>query len=150
VKDKELIAMWDCPEIQDRWEPKVGDRAVARDFKCEIVVTSIEYYERDTGAQLPDGTWITLPDIKRITAIDSWGNVKEYLSDNLIYIPRIEDVLSWLVPKYWEGWNHAVNAMLDYRFTDDAPPRIWYDHLKSWIAFYMHIEHSKTWEGTWR
>ena len=127
--DKELVAMCDTPEIQDRWEPKVGDRVNCHYGVGLVSRIDAESYKLDNN-KFPISAW--------------YYRREDY---NHVYIPRIEDVLEWLVPKYWEGWNHAMNAMLEYRFTDDAPARIWYNHLKSWIAFFMHLEHNKSWNG---
>ncbi|MCK5235487.1 MAG: hypothetical protein KAR06_00765, partial [Deltaproteobacteria bacterium] len=74
--DKELIKMCDCPEIQDRWEPKDGDRFYNTHFK---------------------GHWM-LPDREACEGGDececcNWEEHEVKESKYIIYIPRIEDVL---------------------------------------------------------
>lgn len=67
--DKELIAMCNCPEIQDRWEPKVGDRYMVH-LNGSIHV--IDYHT-----------------MKQVEGEDFYRGLRTY-------IPRIEDVLEWL------------------------------------------------------
>ena len=43
---KELIAMCDCPEIQEGWEPKVGDRNIRRNEKAQRLGLS-EFLQRE-------------------------------------------------------------------------------------------------------
>jgi hypothetical protein len=117
--DKELIAMCDTPEIQDRWEPKVGDRVAS--------FTRInEEIDKDTykrGRKYLD------------TVIISSPSQIEY-RDLCVYIPRIEDVLEWIQNLSEEKFNRSRNN-IDWRWLN----------VKEALKAYMHLEHNKTWNG---
>jgi hypothetical protein len=116
--DRETIQMCDVPEIQDRWEPKVGDRVWNMQGQWDGVVIEIT-----SGA------------IEVLT-----GTCQIWLYDKPIYIPRIEDVLEWLVPKHFGGWDSAHERVTEMYYSYNMA-------IKGWLAMAMHLEHSKAWSG---
>jgi hypothetical protein len=112
--DRELIKMCDVPEIQDRWEPKVGDRVWSKD-RDELDISKID---EDTG------------------------QIKFY-GDN-VHIPRIEEVLGWL-----EAYKYSIDVVGESDLWEIFHVNsVWSDTpIKSLLKAYMHLEHSKTWNG---
>jgi hypothetical protein len=122
---EELIRMSDVPEIQDRWKPKVGDRVYIKRHEVYGHIVQIE------------GN-----DIIHVTSDDGqtyWRNTR----DELIYIPRIEDVLEWL-----SGWSINLNGN-GLQYIVVRRPGVWTANnpLTPLIKAYMHLEHNKTWNG---
>jgi len=71
--DNELIKMCDCPEIRDKWEPKVGDRVWVKRHFLDMAITEIE------GDNIIHVRTFT-------KGMPYWRNTR----DELLYIPRIE------------------------------------------------------------
>ena len=115
--DKILIAMCDCPEIQDRWKPKVGDRIWLN--SKEVVIESVDM-----------------------------RHVEQWLPENFVYIPRIEDVLDWLVPKHFKNYSQAHSRIHGTYYIYDMAIKGWLDMaIKGWLDMAMLLEHNKTWNG---
>jgi hypothetical protein len=126
MMDKELIAMCDTPEIQDRWEPKVGDRVWSKLHECYATIVELEgngimHLRADDGSMI-------------------WRVMK----DEVIYIPRIEDVLEWL-----KGYEIAVDICPDgmWEVTHVHDAFINLIPVKPLLRLYMKSEHNKTWNG---
>lgn len=119
---KELIAMCDTPEIQDKWERKYGDMfARMRDDKLETVL-----YSHSTQ--------------------DFSGSVK-YNVPKSIFIPRIEDALDWLacfIPwmdsSHPDGWEAAAGPVAQKHTAGML--------IKALLKVYMELEHDKFWDGS--
>ena len=124
--DDELIKMCDTPEIQDRWEPKAGDRVAYKNEK-EDCSTSF------------------------LTPCEIMGILRhERVRSLLIYIPHIEDVLEWLGDRllsismitHVPMWDVACVGAKDL-LSDKSI-------LKALLKAYMHLEHNNAWNGkTW-
>jgi hypothetical protein len=123
--DKELIAMSNCKEIQDRWEPKVGDRVWSKLHECYATVIEIEgngvmHLRADDGSPI-------------------WRVIK----DEVLYIPRIEDVLEWLT-----CYEFSINVDRSSRWGIIHAESDWYEYpIKALLEAYMYLEHNKTWNG---
>jgi hypothetical protein len=122
--DNELIRMCDVPEIQDRWEPKLFDTVAhkKRRYKAHV-------------------SYICLP---RMDITDKHGKHHSCLlaDGNIIYIPRIEDVLEWLgerIEKLCRVHNENWHTTPFIERADTA--------IKALLKAYMHLEHNKTWDG---
>jgi hypothetical protein len=104
--DRELIQMCDVSEIQDRWELKRGDQYVYRlSGKSNIIV------KKERSLMIRER------------------------KHKFVYIPRIEDVLEWLVPykehvDMKDNWVHWLDIT-----------------IKAALDLFMHLEHNKTWNG---
>jgi hypothetical protein len=104
MMDKELISMCATPEIQDRWEPKNGDVYVFRH---------------------PD-YWGSPRNIIP-------GDNREKFISMCLYIPRIEDIASWL----------EDNGEI-YSLTQSCM------NIKWFLSLYMELIHNKKWnKGEW-
>jgi len=124
--DKELIAMCDTPEIQEKWKPKVGDNFYyggnMYPKKGHIVEQLIPLNE-DIG----------------VSPIGETGYWELGLTDDLVFLPRIEDVLEWL-----DGQEFPIKMMHEglWQIHDiqDRP-------IKAILKAYMYLRHNKTWNG---
>ena len=138
--DEELIKMCNCPEIQNKWSPKVGD----------IVILPYKASPADALEQ----TFIS----------EAMGNgyvmagvplALAYENSSLIFIPRIEDVLGWLGDRW-----HALVRQSDAELEMEDGEKRWimdsYDEggiagnsytadcpVKTLLKAYMHLEHNK-------
>jgi len=123
--DNELIKMSDCPEIRDRWEPKVGDRVWVKRHFLDMAITEIE------GDNIIHVRTFT-------KGMPYWRNTR----DELLYIPRIENMLEWLVPKHYSDWTQVFSKITHSSLYNpfDMP-------VKGAMALLMHLEHNKTWDG---
>lgn len=121
MMDTELIKMCDCPEIQDRWKPKQGDKIILPskgEYGDDVIIT----------ASLGDSIVIVNCGVP-------------YEISQVIHIPRIEDVLEWLLEKgYFDSWYEAGESVACGYYSYDMA-------IKGWLAMAMHLEHSKTWNG---
>jgi hypothetical protein len=129
--DTELIKMCDCPEIQDRWEPKVGDRVADRTEHMWIIIRVLNVAcmnrQRIEVLSIPNGRTDTI------------------YAETAIYIPRIEDVLEWCDNAVPEHWGLKVQELISLIYRQR-----WYEDdtfLHGLLKAYMHLEHSKTWDG---
>lgn len=129
---EELKRMCNYPEIRNRWSAFLGQKFSVKGYSFLFWSTRIDREMEETFLS------------------DSQGNHKSfcYLDTDFIWIPCIEDVLAWIVPKHYKEYHLAMDALLNKRYFDSAPDSVWTDHLKSWIAFYMHLERNKSWDGT--
>lgn len=119
--DSELIKMCDCPEIQDGWEPKVGDRYV--------------YSRTGLLCMISD-----MAPFKECYPVNPFGG-------KFIFIPRIEDVLERLVPKYHESQLGAMIAMAEFNVAFVRMKNFDDKFIKSALNYFMHLSHNKTWYG---
>jgi hypothetical protein len=131
MMDKELIAMCDVPEIQDRWEPKVGD----------------SFY-----AGLPVDKMKTVVHIEtnshNVHFLKANEHKHAFYHDRVIYIPRIEDVLEWLVSYHFISLHQGSDDWKCERWgMDRMPCEVADSPVKALIKAYMHLEHNKTWNG---
>jgi hypothetical protein len=130
--DKKLIAMCDCPEIQGMWEPKVGDAIVFKYGTGDYPGNVIKPFKRRPFDQRIEGYFDKLPHQTENTNAG-------VMTSRLIYIPRIDDVLEWLVPykehvDMKDNWVHWLDIAVELA-----------------LDLFMHLEHSKTWDGeTWK
>ena len=119
--DKEYIAMCNCPEIQEKWEPKVGDRMVFKDESEEQIVDDIAI-----------------------------RYAKDYPQENVIYIPRIEDVLEWLGDGFrtLQLSNSGFVCFFYHTSSRRTFKSKWADTaVKAVLKAYMHLLYNKTWNG---
>lgn len=117
--DKELIAMCDCPEIQDKWEPKVGDM----------------YLVHLNGSIHP----ITYDQLDKVKTVEFYRGCRTF-------IPRIEDVLKWLGDRLkLLEWLPTIQyfQVIDIHGYDFTA----YTTIEALLKAYMHLEHNKTWNG---
>jgi hypothetical protein len=130
--DNEYIKMCDVPEIQDRWEPKVGDRVVKRGL-----------WEHDYRVikVAKDGVWVDF-------GIN--GGFIPFVT--AIYIPSIEDVLEWLTGYHFISLHQGSGDWQCERWGYDRMSCKAADTpLKALLKAYMHLEHGKEWTGeTWK
>lgn len=135
--------MVDCPEIQEKWEPKEGDRFLIKSGyftnraepgngeswydKGEIVTAGdgvVPYNDYPHGQTRADGS--------------------KYSFDNgeYIWLPRQEDIQEMLKVEYFALPSIAItmNENADYWYRFDK-----WDEF--WIAYYMNCVHNKTWDG---
>jgi hypothetical protein len=121
--DNELIKMCDTPEIQDRWEPKVGDGIYKKLDMHDRVLIVVNINEDQ----------MMLSDMTTNMGIGS--GISYHCSPHIdasfyIYIPRIEDVVLWL----------DENGEI-YSLTQSCV------NLKWFIKLYMELLYNKTWNG---
>jgi hypothetical protein len=125
--DKKLIAMADTPEIQERWEPKLGDRVWINTFEILATVVTIDIKE---------------PEVIRVVSLE---RVMLVLPVDCVYIPRIEEVLELLVPKHYKSWG---KVRWNVRWWDSSIGWTYFNTmLKGALDTYMHLEHNKNWTG---
>jgi len=120
--DKELIAMCDCEEIQGRWEPKVGDRVLAESEQewTEAIITDVRI--RTVG-------------LAYLNNFHLWVQ-----TECCIYIPRIEDVLEWLISEHHKTWRSVFDVVAEFRGK-------WNSAIKALLAHFMRLEYNKSWSG---
>lgn len=145
--DKELIAMCDIPEIQEKWEPEIGGMAWHKMADVELVCThymGFNFVDKKHG----------LP-----------YSVGETSADELItFIPRIEDVLELLGDRIHVIVSKSNEELAELDENDEEYGR-WlidcYDYkgiagdtfaantfLQVLLKAYMYIEQDKKWNGT--
>ena len=136
--DKDLIAMCDCPEIQDRWKPKKGD----------------QYYWE---CQDSDG-------MDNLITNEGAYSIKRH-GIKRVYIPRIEDVLEWLgtrlagmkqlssLSPVWDVFiiphlaNKGPHEILPICRAESEQHSSGIALIKALLKAYMHFERGKTWDG---
>jgi hypothetical protein len=131
IMDKELIAMCDTPEIQDRWEPKVGDRVYIKsrhvhghivEIKCDNVI----HVMSDDGVCYLRNT-----------------------QGELIYIPSIDDVLERLaehdITLKTVKWDWVCLFIVDYSGIKSSLQVIDKSMIRVLVRVDMHLSHNKTW-----
>jgi hypothetical protein len=137
--DRKLILMCDVPEIQNRWEPKVGDR-----------VAHMPEPEQHIGIITEITTQFPMLTVA-IEGLKSPFEMYRGFTENYRYIPRIEDVLEWLaqydLEMKTERWDWSClfqvedgEKVHDIRETDKSL-------IRTLLKAYMHLEHNKTWNG---
>lgn len=129
----ELIKMCDCPEIQDGWEPKVGDRVYIKRHEVYGHIVQVEgdniiHVESDEGQTY-------------------WRNTQ----NELIYIPSIENMLK----KLGNRFESLKRIRQKTRMVGTKEGAVFHkstgnhDDHKALIKAYMHVGHGKTWNGRW-
>jgi hypothetical protein len=122
IRDKDLIAMCDTPEIQDKWKPQEGDVVIS--FTSELVETSKDVFKKIRKAGKPLILHSPAEVLKR---------------ELCVFIPRIEDVLVWL-----DGQEFPIKMMHEglwqIHFIQDHP-------IRAIIKAYMYLRYGKTWDG---
>jgi hypothetical protein len=118
--DKELIAMCDCEEVRSKWETeKLGDNVFLSSNNSLHIVSEIKSLDTESiGIKL--------------SGLD--GFFDPYYHDDLIFIPRIDDVLEWL------------NDYKDTQFLRAEFHRSMIN-TKYLLQVFMNVEHNKTWDG---
>lgn len=138
MMDKELIAMCNCEDIQEKCEPIMG--GLFYTAAVLHVIADIHNSGKFTLVSRPKlGEWLL------------------YRTEG-IFIPRIEDVLEWLgdlisgVSRELNG--HNVYGWIvsgwhkDKRTGHQAHNCHWADtSIKALLKAFMHLEHGKTWDG---
>jgi len=86
--DETYIRMCDCPEIQERWEPKLGDKVFYRsEFNCDVISFVVEVRS----------LWITPFD----GGYHNWADdMPGYSKEDVIWLPRQEDIQEMLPKEY--------------------------------------------------
>jgi hypothetical protein len=116
--DKELIAMCDTPEIQDRWERREADT----------------WFVQHEDGRL-EGPF-------HVTHFQLWPTETTFRH---IYIPCIEDVLRWLKPGDIVAIYPELNG--HWLINDNSGKGYIGKPIKALLKAYMHLEHNKNWTG---
>jgi len=150
--DKELIAMYDCPEIQKLLHGQVGRVVRFRTFKGIIIPTGQKRDMSHLAACLPETlavrTHCTLEQDLTIIEVGL-----EPYTDRGIIEPRIEDVLEWLenkintiriINRKTRQIGLCQGGCIFHKSTGE------HDTLKALLKAYMHLSHNKSWnEEAW-
>jgi len=129
--DEQYIKMCNCPEIQDKWEPKVGDRT-----DCGIITNIINresiivYYDRS-------------------------GHFPEFGFDELKWLPSQEQLQGMLltpsighyelVENFWDFvW--GLDNEADLESNEEGEYLLYRNINQLWLAFVMYELHDKKWE----
>lgn len=120
-----LMAMCNTPEIQAKWEPKKGDQFIAEYALWTVGDATFRYTGKDNEVPVKEKYPVPAQ-----ACPEGWGCKEE-----MIFIPRIEDVLEWLR-------EHALSPKILARemITLEQP-------IKALLKAYMILEHNKTWNG---
>lgn len=116
--------MCNCPEIQDGWEPKVGDWT-----DCGIIS---EYMNADSI----------------IVYNQRSGHFPEFGLDELKWLPTIEQLMEMVWVKLGTYCSNKMNSLTwgvwDFynTTTDDAD-----SGQELWLRYFMHELHNKSWNG---
>lgn len=128
MPEDNFTKMCDCPEIQDGWEPKVGDwtdRGVIIYIRFLSVKTYLacSYRQEETGREIKE-----------------YGNVKH----DLIYKPSIEQLMGMV--KHNDYW-YVQHDMFDRYVVSMKPAykKRFVHEREVRLAFVMHELHNKRW-----
>ena len=164
MMDKEYIRMCDTPEVQERWEPKMGDWILRKftvfgepldselwlDDKQKEDLVVLHYHSTEAsqfwGAADKDGKQRTV----------SFDDSNSMVKATHVFLPRIEDLIEWIgegihritqSPNAKRPWHIEI-----YKEGVNAPFLIeGKTFIQTLLETLMYCEHSKTWDGEkWR
>jgi len=150
-KTKEYIKQSDCPEIQDGWQPEVGDH-VWRKYTVFGEEIDKDIWESDKSAEVIilhfksdiEGYWgaTNSNGEERI-----FNSAKELHKTTSIWLPR-QDQLQKMI------WSSSEFSLLDnfrnYVFATNFKDSIPVSMEQLWLAFVMREKYNKVWEnGKW-
>ncbi|MFC1567341.1 hypothetical protein ACFL3R_00705 [Thermodesulfobacteriota bacterium] len=124
MKDEQYIKQCDCPEIQDAWEPRVGDWT-DKGMVCHIADNNLNNI------------------IIRTRASESLYGRAIYQKKDLTWLPTQEQLqgmlgypLGGLVTTFCEWLDDVTFPVGEIRTMNQL-----------WLAFVMHELHGKKWDG---
>ena len=153
------IKMCDTPEIQDKWKPKVGDRAVR---VCEYPDYSLGLVCWNWRQGYSELTWMTNNGWDGITLKDPDNPL-----ERLIILPYQHQIQEMYADWLWENdgsitkeyalklavWNFGTWLLEDYIPEENGiktyPLNVFANGEETAIAFLMHEVHNKIWKDKW-
>jgi len=153
----EYIAMCDCPEIQDIWEPAIGDWVSVREkvlwdgynlcaSKGDVTIV-LGLDERGYSGNPIIG------DVDDIAFYPecSWKGFDDTPKENLIWLPRQDQLQAMYLAMMPAGTYTKVFTLIEEfygHFEKYGYPSYAYSMEQLWLAFAMKTLHNKTWSGT--
>ena len=133
---KQNIKMCDCPQIQNRWEPKMYDYVIDR----LIGIQHIIIYPCNTLFTTDTNTWYS----------HKLENDKDMVQEDLIWLPRLDQLLEMLGTKYmWELCNEEERYSIIIGETDEFAVMAFQGHTpeQAVLQGVMHELHGLKWDG---
>lgn len=127
-----LMAMCNTQEIQDKWEPKKGDKFIAEYALWTIGDATFRYTGKHDEVPVKDKYPVPTQ-----VCPEGWG-----CKEGMIFIPSIEDLLEWL--------GDSINSIKQYKGRWIVMTHLGYiadTLIEALLRAYMHPNHSKQWDG---